>query len=137
MVRLTSVQPGFWDDLNPIESLDLPDRIHRIFKRRRIKTIGQLRALSDADLLRIPLLGPVALKEVKETLYATAPTSPAKAFGQGYADAVQGRALPRTSAYVDIYPTEELKRAWYDGFALGQAHLKEYTASMNQYRDAI
>ncbi len=52
----------------PIEFLDLPYKTNIILKRAEIYTIGQLRSMTDDDLMKVRNLGYKAIKEIKEAL---------------------------------------------------------------------
>lgn len=63
----TSLEEG---DNTPIEGLDLRVRTYNCLKRSSIHTVGQLLALSKAQLLAIRNFGPQDYEEVREQLIA-------------------------------------------------------------------
>lgn len=55
-------------DNTPIDRLPFSNRVVSCLRRMSIKTVGDLRQISDRELLRIPNFGPHSLNEIKEVL---------------------------------------------------------------------
>jgi hypothetical protein len=51
-----------------VEELELPIRVSHLLKHMNIRTVGQLAALSEVELLRNPNFGHKSLKRLKEVL---------------------------------------------------------------------
>ena len=56
------------DDNTLIGELDFSTRVAKALKNDGIETVGQLRALTDGELSRIPNLGRVSVQEIKLVL---------------------------------------------------------------------
>jgi DNA-directed RNA polymerase, alpha subunit/40 kD subunit len=52
-------------DYTRIGSLDLPSRLRNALFGHNVLTVGNLRALSDAEILRIPEVGRVSLERLR------------------------------------------------------------------------
>jgi hypothetical protein len=70
IVTINKVHADIFDNI-PIDSLQLPRAIRGSLKKNKIRTFGELRKLSNKELLNINRIGPKSLEEIRQVITDT------------------------------------------------------------------